>query len=51
MANLFVGGEKAGFYVGHTEAICTGILAGHNAARYCGRYGYLIQLPDESINR
>ena len=24
MANLFVGGEKAGFYVGHTEAICTG---------------------------
>ncbi|MDQ5923395.1 MAG: hypothetical protein QG598_460, partial [Bacillota bacterium] len=35
MANLFVGGEKAGFYVGHTEAICTGSLAGHNAARYC----------------
>ena len=28
MANLFVGGEKAGFYVGHTEAICTGSLAG-----------------------
>ena len=44
MANLFVGGEKAGFYVGHTEAICTGSLAGHNAARYCADR-YLIQLP------
>jgi folate-dependent tRNA-U54 methylase TrmFO/GidA len=31
--NLFCGGEKAGFLVGHTEAICTGTLAGHNAAR------------------
>ena len=44
MSNLFVGGEKAGFYVGHTEAICTGSLAGHNAARYCANR-YLIQLP------
>ena len=44
MDNLFVGGEKAGFYVGHTEAICTGSLAGHNAARYCADR-YLIQLP------
>ena len=34
MKNLFVGGEKSGFYVGHTEAICTGSLAGHNAVRY-----------------
>lgn len=32
--NLFCGGEKAGLYVGHTEAIVTGTLAGHNAARY-----------------
>ena len=32
--NLFCGGEKAGLLVGHTEAIVTGVLAGHNAARY-----------------
>jgi folate-dependent tRNA-U54 methylase TrmFO/GidA len=32
--NLFCGGEKAGLLVGHTEAICTGTLAGHNAVRY-----------------
>jgi hypothetical protein len=31
--NLFCAGEKAGLLVGHTEAICTGVLAGHNAAR------------------
>lgn len=42
--NLFVAGEKSGFYVGHTEAICTGSLAGHNAARYCDGM-YLLQLP------
>lgn len=33
MDNLFCGGEKAGLTVGHTEAIVTGTLAGHNAAR------------------
>ena len=32
--NLFCGGEKAGLLVGHTEAVVTGVLAGHNAARY-----------------
>ena len=32
--NLFCGGEKSGLFVGHTEAISTGSLAGHNAARY-----------------
>ncbi|MEG0371559.1 MAG: FAD-dependent oxidoreductase [Clostridium sp.] len=32
--NLFVGGEKAGLFVGHTEAIITGTLAGYNAVRY-----------------
>lgn len=32
--NLFCGGEKAGPHVGHTEAAVTGLLAGHNAARY-----------------
>lgn len=32
--NLFCAGEKAGLLVGHTEAVVTGILAGHNAVRY-----------------
>jgi hypothetical protein len=31
--NLFCAGEKCGLFVGHTEAICTGSLAGHNAVR------------------
>lgn len=33
MANLFCAGEKTGPLVGHTEAIATGMLAGHNSAR------------------
>lgn len=33
VTNLFCGGEKAGTFVGHTEAIVTGSLAGFNAAR------------------
>ncbi|MBN7773038.1 FAD-dependent oxidoreductase [Clostridium aminobutyricum] len=32
--NLLCGGEKSGLFVGHTEAITTGSLAGYNAARY-----------------
>jgi len=32
--NLFCAWEKAGLLVGHTEAICTGTLAGHNAVRW-----------------
>ena len=32
--NLFCAGEKAGLLVGHTEAICTGTLAGYNAAKH-----------------
>lgn len=32
--NLFCAGEKSGFFIGHTEAICTGSLAGHNAVRF-----------------
>lgn len=32
--NLFCGGEKAGLLVGHTEAMATGTLGGHNAVRY-----------------
>ena len=31
--NLFCAGEKSGLFVGHTEAIVTGSLAGHNAVR------------------
>ncbi|MFO7715186.1 FAD-dependent oxidoreductase [Desulfosarcina sp.] len=43
--NLFCAGEKAGLLVGHTEAICTGTLAGYNAAQYAkGRA--LTTLPD-----
>lgn len=33
LKNVFCAGEKAGLLVGHTEAIITGTLAGHNAAR------------------
>jgi folate-dependent tRNA-U54 methylase TrmFO/GidA len=33
LANLFVGGEKTGPLVGHTEAAVTGSLAGLNAVR------------------
>ena len=43
--NLFCGGEKAGLLVGHTEAITTGTLAGHNAARFIRGEKPLI-LPD-----
>lgn len=32
--NLFCGGEKSGPYIGHTEAISTGSIAGHNAGRF-----------------
>lgn len=42
--NLYCGGEKAGFYVGHTEAAVTGALAGHNAARQAAG-GKPIELP------
>jgi hypothetical protein len=37
VANLFCGGEKAGLLVGHTEAICTGVLAGYNAVKFARR--------------
>lgn len=45
--NLFCGGEKAGPYIGHTEAISTGSLAGYNAAKYAeGRE--LVTLPENT---
>jgi hypothetical protein len=43
--NLFCAGEKAGLLVGHTEAICTGTLAGYNAVRCTKKENPLI-LPD-----
>ena len=43
--NLFCAGEKAGLLVGHTEAICTGTLAGCNAVGYIKKKAPLI-LPD-----
>ena len=33
ISNLLCAGEKSGLFIGHTEAITTGTLAGHNAAR------------------
>ena len=33
MNNLFCGGEKGAPLIGHTEAVLTGALAGHNAVR------------------
>lgn len=43
--NLFVAGEKSGFYIGHTEAMVTGNLAGHNAVRYALNMP-LLEIPD-----
>ncbi|NMB27151.1 MAG: FAD-dependent oxidoreductase [Tissierellia bacterium] len=44
--NLFCGGEKSGLFVGHTEAISTGSLAGYNSVRYIlGKR--LLELPTE----
>lgn len=43
--NLFCAGEKAGLLVGHTEAICTGVLAGYNAVLYADGKD-LLTLPD-----
>jgi hypothetical protein len=43
--NLFCAGEKAGLLVGHTEAIVTGTLAGHNAARAAAGQKSLVLPP------
>ncbi len=32
--NLLCAGEKSGLFIGHTEAISTGTLAGYNSVRY-----------------
>jgi hypothetical protein len=44
--NVFCGGEKSGLVVGHTEAVITGLLAGHNAVRYCLDMKYL-EIPHQ----
>lgn len=45
--NLFCAGEKAGLLVGHTEAVVTGVLAGHNAVRQA--YGRpLLTIPSST---
>jgi hypothetical protein len=46
LENLFCAGEKAGLLVGHTEAICTGTLAGYNAVKYVKKENPLV-LPAE----
>ncbi|MBW2154876.1 MAG: FAD-dependent oxidoreductase [Deltaproteobacteria bacterium] len=43
--NLFCAGEKAGLLVGHTEAICTGTLAGYNAVKHVRKERPLV-IPD-----
>lgn len=43
--NLFCCGEKAGLLVGHTEAIVTGTLAGHNSVRYAAGKE-LLEIPE-----
>jgi hypothetical protein len=45
LENLYCAGEKAGLLVGHTEAICTGALAGYNAVKAVRREKLLV-LPD-----
>lgn len=45
--NLFCAGEKSGFFVGHTEAMSTGALAGHNAVRFLLNIPLLV-LPKET---
>jgi hypothetical protein len=45
LENLYCAGEKAGLLVGHTEAICTGALAGFNAVKSARREKPLV-MPD-----
>ncbi|MCL2323473.1 MAG: FAD-dependent oxidoreductase [Oscillospiraceae bacterium] len=46
--NLFLGGEKSGLIVGHTEAMVSGTLAGYNAVRYAlGKE--LFKIPNNSL--
>ncbi|MBU0971963.1 MAG: FAD-dependent oxidoreductase [Proteobacteria bacterium] len=49
LENLFCAGEKAGLLVGHTEAICTGTLAGYNAVMSIKGAAPLILPPTVSV--
>ena len=44
--NMFCAGEKSGFFIGHTEAMATGALAGFNAVKYLLNEP-LLELPRE----
>ncbi|MCF6459722.1 FAD-dependent oxidoreductase [Clostridium sp. Cult3] len=46
ISNLFCAGEKSGLFVGHTEAIVTGTIAGYNSVRYVFNRR-LLELPSE----
>ncbi|MGG7057464.1 FAD-dependent oxidoreductase [Clostridium nigeriense] len=46
--NMFCAGEKSGFFVGHTEALVTGALAGFNAVKYLSDE-QLLELPRELV--
>lgn len=48
IGNLFCAGEKCGLLVGHTEAIITGTLAGHNAVRFIKNKN-LLQIPESLV--
>lgn len=48
VANLFCAGEKAGPFIGHTEAIVTGSLAGYNAGCMARGEG-LLRLPETTV--
>lgn len=43
--NLFLAGEKSGFFIGHTEAVSTGSLAGYNAAEFAAGNA-MLELPE-----
>jgi hypothetical protein len=47
--NLFCAGEKSGLFVGHTEAMVTGALAGYNSVRYALGMPLLI-LPRNTVS-
>lgn len=48
VGNLFCAGEKAGPFIGHTEAIVTGSLAGYNAG-CMARGEELLRLPETTV--
>lgn len=47
--NVFCAGEKSGFFVGHTEAMVTGALAGFNAVKFIKKEELLTLSRDLAI--